>query len=54
MILSGNEPLVDSVGHRLDGLFEINCYKTQVCVVFGPLPPHRYNLVPVTKIFFPG
>ena len=53
MILSGNTFLVgDSVGHRLDGLFKINCYKTQVYIVFGP--PHRYNLVPVTRILFPG
>ena len=39
MIISGNKPLVgDSVGHRLDGLFKINCYKTQVCVVFRTHP----------------
>ena len=44
MILSRNEPLVeDSVGHRLDGLLEINCYKTQVCVVF--VPPHHYTCI---------
>ena len=41
VIISGNKPPVGkNVSHRPDGLLEIhfvNCYKTQVCVVLGPL-----------------
>ena len=40
MIISGNKPLVgDSVGHRLDGLFKMNC----LFCVRPPTPLHKYK-----------